>query len=124
MPNGLDLSPSLLVRNPKLGASQRRQRGKAVVYEDETATPSGWFEARYSAHGWLHTVNHRTMNRQVLTTVNRGQENRQPVYHVPQARHQAATILDEEDEDEAQAVATPRPVVSDDSWPVRDGISE
>jgi hypothetical protein len=124
MPNRLHLSPGLLARNPKLKASQRRKRGKAVVYEDETATPSGWSEARYSAGGWLHTVNHRTMNRQVLTVVDRGQENRQPVYHVPQARRQAATILDEEDEDEAQAVATPRTVVSDDSWPATDGISE
>jgi hypothetical protein len=114
--NDLDLSGLLFPQIPKK-ASQRRRMPGVVVYEDETATPPGWTEPNFTDSG-QRAISGRP--RRVLSTADRGQENRRPVYRAAEAHFDAADILDEDDgsgEEVGRFSAQPRV-----PWPQVDGF--
>ena len=81
----------------KATAPRRRKAEKITIYEDDTATPSGWFEAGSTGGDQIPAVDHR-----VLTPLGYGQENRRPVHAAVEAGVEIAAFLDEDDGSEEE----------------------
>ncbi len=117
--HGLHHTLPLSFPKPVYQASRRRKWERMAVYEDDTATLSGWFERGFTDNGRMPTVNHG-----ILTTADRGQENRQPISQpAVENRYEVAQFLYEDDEHEQeQEVEQMAALVMSDSWPTRDEI--
>jgi hypothetical protein len=100
--HGLQQPPDLLTPQPNVRGSRRRRSEEVTIYEDDTATPSGWVEAIISDEGRIPTVSHHG-----LSTANRGQENRQPVRQQVERHFDATGYLDESDGEEEEMVRMP-----------------
>lgn len=111
----LDELLSRLTPKPALQARRNRSPLPFTIYEDEIDRLPGQSEADFPAED-SEDVRAPAINNRILTPLDRGQENRQPMALQVETPVEFAEFLDEDDGEEEEEMAPMRPFIEDRSW--------